>query len=576
MTYPRLPPFRFAALEFVPLIPRLVCPMDTSPRYTDPSVSSPAIDSRCPWWRSLGSVAIAIAVVIPSLGVAPVSWAGEPQKSNSSTPGGTPLDFAPLDFAPLDLAPLDLASLDLAPVPLELSQATPLPEPLPSPLPGQLPNQPNPGILWPVDPNLPLGTFPPSAGATITPTYLLGAGDVVFISIFSVPEYTEDYTIRPDGSLMLPEELGGAVSVGGMTLEQATQAISQHLAPILRRPLVTLSLTQTRPLKVAIAGEVKRPGVYTFEELVTLTEALTQAGGVTPMADVRQVQIQRRSPQGQVPLPLQANLWDLITQGALAQDLSLQDGDTIVIPTVTTLNPQESQRVTEANFASQRDETIQVAVLGQVQRPGSHTLSGETQTVSAAIAAAGGITQQANVRAVEVRRPTSQGEPQVITLDFWKLLQEGDLSQDLPLQSGDAVMIRQATLTGEAYGVVASSTLSPSTIPVNLVGEVKQPGTLSISPNTPLSQAILAAGGFSDSASRGSVQLVRVNPDGTVSQRTLTIDLAKGLDPSTNPPLQPNDTIIVARSGVGNFQNMLRGFLSPVTGLFSIFRLLGL
>jgi len=394
------------------------------------------------------------------------------------------------------------------------------------------------------------------------------------MAVFDVPEYGQQMAVLDDGSVMLPE--GVSLAVAGMTLDQAKRAIEQAIAPIVRHPRVTLSLLKARSLKVAIAGEVKQPGVYTFDSLLTLTQALQSAGGVTRGANVREIQVRRLQPQGRGGRAvLTANLWEVINTGALEQDLLLQDGDTIVIPTATDLNLAEAQRIATATFAMQPDETIQVAVLGQVHRPGTHTLSGEIQTVSAAIQAAGGITQEANVREIEVQRTTIQGEKQVIALDFWKLLQEGDIAQDLPLRPGDSVMIPQAAVNLEDYNTLALSTFSPETIAINVVGEVKRPGTLEVSPNTPLIQALLAAGGFNDDASRGSVELVRLNPDGTVSQRRIEVDLAQGLV-EENPPLKPNDTILVARSGAGNFRAIMRGLISPVTGVFSIFRLLGL
>ncbi|KKI98293.1 hypothetical protein PROH_21440 [Prochlorothrix hollandica PCC 9006 = CALU 1027] len=407
-------------------------------------------------------------------------------------------------------------------------------------------------------------------------TYLLGAGDRVYIDIFDVPEYSKEYTVLSDGSIVLPQ--GGGVAVAGLTLKQAEQTIAQQLRLIVRRPLVTLSLTEARPLQLTVAGEVKRPGVYTSENpVVSLTQILEGAGGVTAGADIRQVSIQRRLPKGQGGTQtLQADLWQLLNAGDTSQNLMLQDGDVVMIPATETVDLQAARRLASATFASQSDEPIAIAVLGQVQRPGSHLLDGEIQTVSAAIDQAGGITQSANVRQIEVRRTTNQGQTQIIPIDFWKLLQEGDLAQDLPLQTGDAVVVPQGAMGGSDYSTLAISTVAPDKIPVNLVGEVKAPGTLQVPPNTPLIQTILAAGGFSDSASKGSVQLVRLNPDGTVTQRTIAVDLSRGLDGEDNPLVQPNDTIIVSRSGLGNFQNALRGILSPITGVFSIFRLLGL
>ena len=72
-----------------------------------------------------------------------------------------------------------------------------------------------------------------------------------------------------------------------------------------------------------------------------------------------------------------------------------------------------------------------------------------------------------------------------------------------------------------------------------------------LQPNSSLNQALLAAGGFNDSrASRGSVDLIRLNSNGTVSKRPVKVDLAKGINEETNPILRNNDVVVVDRNGL--------------------------
>jgi polysaccharide export outer membrane protein len=66
------------------------------------------------------------------------------------------------------------------------------------------------------------------------------------------------------------------------------------------------------------------------------------------VADIGQVQI-RRNLKGQEQL-IQANLWQLIQKGDTTQDISLRDGDSIVIPTKTTLSVGEVNQLADANF----------------------------------------------------------------------------------------------------------------------------------------------------------------------------------------------------------------------------------
>lgn len=174
-----------------------------------------------------------------------------------------------------------------------------------------------------------------------------------------------------------------------------------------------------------------------------------------------------------------------------------------------------------------------------------------------------------------LRRPHN-GNPQEITVNLWELLKAGDLSQDIALQAGDTIVVPKAVgLTAAELTELSTISFAPATIDVNVVGEVKQPGIIKIQPNTPLNTAMLAAGGFDDrKANKSKVKLIRLNPDGTVTQREIKIDLEQPLDEENNPALRNNDVVVVGRSGLTKFGDNLRNILAPVTSSFGIFRIL--
>jgi polysaccharide biosynthesis/export protein len=418
--------------------------------------------------------------------------------------------------------------------------------------------------------------------------YLLGAGDRLDIEFFNIPEYSAQYTVLADGALHLPQ--AGTIVVEGLTLEQATQRIIDRYAAILRRPIITLNLLQPRAVTVAIAGEISRPGAYRLsaDDPPTLTQMLQEAGGVTQSADIRRIEIQRVGDRHLGRESVVVDLWQLIQTGDLRQDIVLRDGDSIVIPTAMAINPQEARRLANSNFASDETQPIQVAVVGEVNRPGPHSLrlndnltdsndGLDALTVSQAIRVAGGITQKADVRDIQVQRVTHTGGQQTITVDFWQLLAAGDLQQDLPLQDGDTIIVPTATaLAPNELTELAAASFAADEMIVYVVGEVDAPGAIALPPNTPLNQAILAAGGFNGRARRGTVQLVRLNADGTVSQERLSVDLSNSLAMDDNPSLQPGDTIIVGRSGLASISDTVGLILSPVLGVVNVLRLLGI
>lgn len=451
--------------------------------------------------------------------------------------------------------------------------------------------------------------------------YILGAGDTIEIDIFNVPEYSGEngrHRISGDGTLNLP--LIGSVLLQGMTINQATEIIKEQYGEYLQRPLITLKLLDARPIQVAIAGEVQRPGSYTVSpnsqgqnlgnltnsgggNLPTVTRILQMAGGITSSADIRQVKIRRPMAGGQETM-VNLDLWELLQNGDLSQDISLRDGDRIYIPTVTDLNRHEARQLSSANFASNADKPINVAVVGEVNRPGTHVLNldqmaatdGENLsdsqplaavdrvgvfTVTRAIKAAGGITPEADIRQIQVRRISRTGTEQTVMIDLWKLLQDGNLEEDISLQQGDTVIVPKAKSSDtQVSSNVATASFSPGIMRVSVVGEVLQPGTVTVPPNSSLNQAILAAGGLKvGQADSNGVELIRISPDGTVSRRTIAVNLSDDVNDTNNPVLRNNDVVMVNRSGGAAFREGLGTVLNsfnPINNVLGFLRFISI
>jgi polysaccharide export outer membrane protein len=440
-----------------------------------------------------------------------------------------------------------------------------------------------------------------SATSTLSTDYLLGGGDRIRVNVFEVPEYTGEYQVPPGGAINLP--LIGSVSVLGLTTEQASDEIARRYARFLKRPLISVNLLSPRPINVFVAGEVTQPGSYTLSlqgsggdnpglQYPTVLAALTTAKGVTLAADVTNVQLRRKiGRSGEQVINL--NLKEITQTGRIPLDITLRDGDTIVVPTATSFNVAEARNLFAANYAASQSAPRTVAVTGQVYRPGSYLVTpGETTlpggtvgtvtsgsglpTVMRAIQLAGGITSDADVRSITIRRPTRTNTEQNININLWELLQSGDLNQDVVLQDGDTIVIPQATAISAAEATkLATTTLSPATIKVGVVGEVKKPGLTELQPNSTLNQALLAAGGFNDArASSSAVDLIRLNPNGTVTKRIVKIDFSKGINEETNPILRNNDVVVVNRSGIAKTGDTVGTITGPLGGLLGIFRFL--
>jgi polysaccharide export outer membrane protein len=401
---------------------------------------------------------------------------------------------------------------------------------------------------------------------------------------------------------------GDTIVVPTLAAENYDQARAVQLATS------NFAADTSQPFKIAVVGEVTRPGTYTvgagggggadptsgmaggFIGLTRLTLALQTAGGVTLSADIGNVQVIRRPKTGGEQI-ISVNLWDMVDGGDLSQDIILQQGDTIVVPTMSAENYDQAQtiKLATSNFAADTSQPLNVAIVGEVNRPGTYTVAagggGEgiigLTTVTRAIQTAGGITPVADIRQVQVRRQRKDGSEQLIDLDLWQLLETGELSNDIILQQGDTIVVPTATNIDLAEAPqVALASFSPGAIRVNIVGEVLSPGTMELPPNTSLNQALLAAGGFNNSrAYKDEVELIRLNPNGTVSKELVPVDFSQGLDEQTNPTLRNGDVIVVGRSGLAKTRDTLSevgGTIGAVTspvlsffGFLNFFQLFG-
>ncbi|KYC36552.1 polysaccharide export protein [Scytonema hofmannii PCC 7110] len=451
-------------------------------------------------------------------------------------------------------------------------------------------------------PNVSLAQRQPASRTTQVDTnYTLGGGDRIRVSVFEVPEYSGEYQVPPGGAVNLP--LIGSVNVLGLTTEQSADLIAQRYSRYLKRPIISVNLLSPRPINVFVAGEVTRPGAYTLSlsggagdnpgvQYPTVLAALTTAQGVTLSADVSRVELRRKLGRGPEQVT-SLNLDELRRTGRLPQDITLRDGDTIYVPTARTLDLANARNLAASSFAADPTRPRTVAIIGEVYRPGSYLVTqGATEggsnaqtnapsitglpTLTRAIQQAGGITPQADVRNVIIRRPTRTGTEQSINVNLWQLLQSGDINQDIIVQDGDTVVIPTATEINRAEATqLATTTLSPTRIQVGVVGEVKKPGQIDLQPNSTLNQALLSAGGFNDArASSKAVDLVRLNPDGSVTKRQVKVDFKAGINEDTNPILRNNDVVVVYRSGGAKAGDTAGLVINPLGGLIGIVRAL--
>ena len=95
-------------------------------------------------------------------------------------------------------------------------------------------------------------------------TYILRRGDLLDFILYDELNFSGEYQILNDGSITFP--IIGSVKIENLSINQATSKIKNLYSKELLRPDLFLSIAKTRPLKVSIIGEVKRPGLYSFDK----------------------------------------------------------------------------------------------------------------------------------------------------------------------------------------------------------------------------------------------------------------------------------------------------------------------
>jgi len=166
----------------------------------------------------------------------------------------------------------------------------------------------------------------------------------------------------------------------------------------------TLVYSRNGVISTGLTGATTGAGVTSGGGPVTLSRALQSANGVTEIADIRNVQISRLNDRGQRTI-VKANLLDLITKADLSQDITLTDGDLISVPRLEKTNPSEYLQVAKATFSP---TVITVQVVGEAVRPGPLQLR-PNSSFTEAISFAGGLTNDADWRAVELYRINPDG-----------------------------------------------------------------------------------------------------------------------------------------------------------------------
>jgi polysaccharide export outer membrane protein len=167
-----------------------------------------------------------------------------------------------------------------------------------------------------------------SKAATQDPNYIIGAQDVLDISVWKEPEVSRVVPVRPDGKISLP--LLNDVQAAGLTPSQLAAQLTVSLKKYVTSPQVTVIVATINSQRVYIIGEVLRPGAFPMLPGMNVLQGLSSAGGFTQFAKTKSIYVLRMENGKQQKYPV--NYKEVVSGKHPDQDILLKAGDTIVVP----------------------------------------------------------------------------------------------------------------------------------------------------------------------------------------------------------------------------------------------------
>lgn len=158
--------------------------------------------------------------------------------------------------------------------------------------------------------------------------YQIQSGDTLYISVWREDVLNRELQVLPDGSVSFP--LAGRVEVRGRTTTQVEDAVASRLEGYINDPVVSVVVTRLEGNRVYVLGEVNQPGAVILDAPMTAAQIIARSGGLTAFANSNRVRVLRRA-NGEAQI-FNVRYRDIVRGKRLDTDVTLQPGDTVVVP----------------------------------------------------------------------------------------------------------------------------------------------------------------------------------------------------------------------------------------------------
>jgi protein involved in polysaccharide export with SLBB domain len=161
-------------------------------------------------------------------------------------------------------------------------------------------------------------------------TYRLGPEDVVSVNVFGQDRYSRSGIIIPPSGRISLALIPGGVFVNGKTVDEVAETIKKRYDEYIIDPQVSVSLDKASSYRYSVIGDVGQPGIRMMSHRLTVSEAVSEAGGVLSTGDRSKVVVLRRQADGNLK-PIAVNL-TAIYKGKAPDVTYLVPGDQVVVP----------------------------------------------------------------------------------------------------------------------------------------------------------------------------------------------------------------------------------------------------
>jgi len=246
----------------------------------------------------------------------------------------------------------------------------------------------------------------------------IGPRDLIVLQVYDSPELSRTLRVGADGLIRLPM-MKHQIKADGLMPNELEAAVAQVFKEegLLVDPFVTITVAEYSSRPISVLGAVKTPLTFLANSPVTLVEAITRAGGLTPEtgSDIL-ITRNQRGPDGVVETLMQrVPVKALVNSADPNANLKLTGGEEIRVP-----------------------EAGKVFVVGNVRKPGAFAIQDGSGSVLKMLAVAEGLAPFAGKRAY-IYRVNDAGAKSEIPIELRKIMTRK--APDEPLFTNDVLYI---------------------------------------------------------------------------------------------------------------------------------------